>query len=264
MVKFSFSEEELVKAYYENELSCVDIAKEKGCDEGLVRYYMDKFRLFRRSRSEVAKLIAKKHPDVNVKLHPNLGFSENLAYILGVLKGDGWINKNKWNYRVGLSATELNFVESFAESLKQIGLNPEITLRKLPNPNHHDQYYLEANSKEFYNWYKGLTLNDIQTLINENTEYAIAFLRGFYESEGNISKASKNSYRLAIYNSDKELIEFVKQLIGGLEIPTSLYSTKRDGKKREYTIRILGRAQNIKRFLSLINPIIKGAKEWVG
>lgn len=261
---FSFSQEELTKAYWDNELTCVAIAKEKGCDESLVRYYMDKLHVPKRSRSEVARLNAKKYPDVNVKLHPNLDFSENLAYILGVLKGDGWVNKNKWNYRICLRVTEPNFVESFAESLKQIGLNPEINLRKLPNPNHRDQYCLEANSKEFYNWYKGLTLNDIRALIDRNTEYAIAFLRGFYESEGNISKASKNSYRLAIYNSDKELIEFVKQLISNLKIPTSLYSTKRDGKKREYTIRILGRAQNIKRFLSLINPIIKGAKEWRG
>lgn len=260
----SFSQEELVNAYWENELTCIEIAEEKGCDEGLVRYYMDKFHLPRRSRSETAKLNAKNHPDANIRLHPNLEFSENIAYIIGILKGDGWVNKNKWNYRICLSAIEANFVESFAKSLKRIGMNPMINLRKLPNPNHRDQYCLEANSKEFYNWYKDLTLNKIRVLINGNTEYAIAFLRGFYESEGSISKASKKSWRLAIYNSDKELIEFVKQLIDGLGIPTTLYSVKRDDKKREYIIRILGRAQNIKRFLSLINPIIKGAEEWRG
>lgn len=261
---FFFTQGGLTKAYWKNELSCVEIAKEKGCDESLVRYYMDKFHIHKRSRSEVARLNAKKYPDANIKLHPNLDFSENLAYILGVLKGDGWVSKNNWNYRIGLSTTETNFVESFAQSLKQIGLKPAINLRKFPDPNHRNQHCLEANSKEFYDWYKSLSLNDIRILINENTEYAIAFLRGFYESEGNISKASKNSYRLAIYNSDKELIEFVKQLIENLKIPTSLYSTKRNGKKREYTIRILGRTQNIKRFLSLTNPIIKGAKEWRG
>lgn len=61
---------------------------------------------------------------------PKLTPSSSLAYILGVIMGDGYISvykrKEGTHYKIGLNVKEKKFALEFLSELKQIGLNPNI------------------------------------------------------------------------------------------------------------------------------------------
>ena len=196
----------------------------------------------------------------NARMHPNLQMSDRLAYILGVIEGDGWLNKNSGSYRVGLRVADKLFSDNFAEHLRGIGLNPSTYCVKMENPRHRDQYVVEACSKVFYQWYMDLSLSSITELISQDVGFVRAFLQGFYESEGGVAHRTKNNWRVTIYNSDHALIKFVQAMIEQSGFSTSMGSHKRDGKKREYRLCILKGGIPTLRFLDWINPVIKQAE----
>jgi len=60
-------------------------------------------------------------------------------------------------------------------------------------------------------------LEKLKTLIENDTECKAAFLRGFFDSEGCVSKFGA----VIVYNTDLILVEYVKQLLSSLGIETT-------------------------------------------
>lgn len=92
-----------------------------------------------------------------ILIRPNLTMDENLAYIIGLLKGDGCVFRAKRTFRICLDSTNKKIADNFFNAIKYIGLNPFVqeiipsnSIGKLK------QYRVIANSKIFYEWYKNL------------------------------------------------------------------------------------------------------------
>ena len=254
----AWEENELRTLYWDKELSTVEIGEKFGYTARNVGYYMRKFGISRRSNSEAHQLGFRKKPHPGC-IHPNLEFNENMAYILGVLFGDGNVNKNGSQYRIQLNNTRKSFAESFAKALRLIGLHPCFYTVKLSkkDPKHSDVLCVVATSKMFYNWFKGLTLIDVRRLLIRDIKYTKGFLRGFYESEGTLQHRTKNCWRIRIYNSNVKILNIIQNLLTYLGFNHSFHQSKRKKTKDEYSVDILGGTKETFRFLSEVNPCIK-------
>jgi intein-encoded DNA endonuclease-like protein len=223
-----------------------------------IRYYLKKYGIPRR----ITKII-----------EPSLTPSHELAYILGVLLGDGFLFKRKYDnkkrkkkgyaYEVRLAVIDRVFAEEFAEGLRKIGLNPKIYYQKrTPNEsvfsykhNVKNRWLVIAISKKFYEFFKSLSMDNLQDI---TIGFESSFLKGFYESEGGVYSVSRG-VKLIISNTDKELATFVNELINRLGFKTSLYERPYEWNNEERKIYYiyLGRRNQIQEFLNTTRPVIR-------
>ncbi len=254
--RVKINKDELLELYWGKLLSAVEIAKLFGCHEGNIRGLMRKYDISRRSASEKQLLRYKNKPDEG-RIHPNLEITENMAYILGVMEGDGYAYRNHSNYIIGLGVTSEKFAKSFFDALKKIGLNPHMGYKNVKkyNPNAKDQFSVTSNSKRFYSWHKQLSIQQIQNILERNQKYMRAFVRGFYESEGTLSMGKY--WRTKIYNSNEERISLAGKAIKSLGFNYAIRSHQRPNRKCEYVLEILGGTDQVKHFIHTIKPCIK-------
>lgn len=185
--------------------------------------------------------------------------SPELYYVLGVLKGDGSVSLFRRKdgymaYRIRLDTKDKVFCESFREGLKKIGIKSNIWKRPRRG-NAKPQYIAYCENGMFVYWYKDLTLKEIEKKL-EKEEYAIAFLRGFYESEGSLY-ISGNRYRLSITNKDMDLLKLIEKLTKKFGFKPHIY-TYNGAKSSWSTLRLHGKKE-AERFVELINPCIRYA-----
>jgi len=187
--------------------------------------------------------------------------SNKIAYLLGILKGDGFVNySKKYNrYILGLASTNLKFCKSFSNTVESINLRPSICrLKKLLGVGKRRLYYVIANSQIFYKWYTKLSLNKLKKLL-DTKEKKNLFIKGFYESEGSILKTKNKRYRISFANTDKNLLRMTDNLLKEIGFVFHLngpYKTIGLGKKPHYELRI-SKQDQIKKFINIINPTIK-------
>ncbi|PIZ89015.1 MAG: hypothetical protein COX90_01440 [Candidatus Nealsonbacteria bacterium CG_4_10_14_0_2_um_filter_38_17] len=197
------------------------------------------------------------------RCNPNLRLTENLAYLLGTLKGDGYVNySKKYNrYIIGLQNTKLKFCKEFFNVLRAINLNPSLGQnKKIKGVGKHKLYFVVANSQVFYRWYKKLSLPKLKRLLSTK-RMKISFIKGFYESEGTIFKRKDKKYHLAFINTNGNLLRVVKTLLNEIGFNLNLngpYKATGLGKKPRYHLQT-SKQQQIKKFITTINPSIKKA-----
>jgi len=196
-------------------------------------------------------------PVKNLNLNP----SAELAYTLGVLKGDGHVRcdeKKYYKYFVELRVISEEFAKSFADSLRKIGLAP--VLRKYRpsigfwgrNP----IYSTKAYSKKFVEWYKNLSLEEIRKIIGKNEEFAAAFVRGFYESEGSYYISKKGLPAIYIGNTDLPLLLLVRDFVLLLGYSLNLNKSKLTSRgKRMYCLQ--KKSKGVPELIAMIKPCIK-------
>lgn len=199
---------------------------------------------------------------------PDLNWDSNLAYISGVLFGDGSIDKQG---HIRLEVTSKTFAEAFYESLSKLRLNPSIK-RKFTKSSWSKAggswlWRVTATSKVFKEWFQKLTIKDFERFLG-NPTFIRAFIRGFYESEGSISSYQKFSpkgkpwgertIKVKFVNANKELIKFVQILLSKIGLRFHLYSDERQYKGRTYVEYHLETAgKNAGKVLREWNPCIK-------
>lgn len=186
--------------------------------------------------------------------HPNLEMSESLAYILGVVKGDGNVSLNGGtSYLVRLEVTSYAFCKSFRDALAEIGFS-QYEIKEDVSRSGRKLYRVQAFSKPFGEWYKSLSLDDIWSLIKVDKKLMMAFLRGFYESEG-----SSRPGEVVIYNTDKNLIDLVGKILENLNYKYYTYNHSNTGwgKNLVYRICIKGGRSERDRFIEELNPCVK-------
>ena len=204
--------------------------------------------------------------------HLNLKPSPPLAYVVGVILGDGNVSKIKkkqgYDYRVRLETISRTFAESFALALSKLGLHPIFYVEKRRTAKGNQIYCVDSYSKTFYEWFTSLGDKGIREIAYA---YPLDFLRGFYESEGSfikrlktyrsIKKGKKYEYRyyrteVYIYNSDLNLLSLIAELLGGMGI--KYYWRKNyDGKGINALVM---ENKHALRFIEVVQPCIKRVK----
>lgn len=197
-----------------------------------------------------------------VLIKPNLEMNETLAYIIGMLKGDGCVYRNGKTYRICLDITSERKAINFFNVLKRIGLNP-FTYEIMPSNGigKLKKYRVLASSKIFYEWYKKLTLKKLKELL-DNKEKIIGFIRGFYEAEGSITKQKDGTIVISMYNTDLKLINLVKSSLEKLGLYFNLNGPYKNYRLGGYNSKVIYRIQtgskmNVHIFLNLIKPSVK-------
>lgn len=180
----------------------------------------------------------------------NLSPSINLAYILGAVLGDGSVFRTaKGTYLVQLgNIRSEEFALSFAAALSAIGLSPWIYPHK--NEYANTVYTVRACSKRFLEWYEKLTLKDFEHLLNSD-ELCLAFIRGFYESEGSCS-VTRYHYNMRIYNSNRDLLALVQRLLWKMGFRSVIYGPYFNKKSKKGLFHLIVRGGNKPIFASLI------------
>jgi len=208
---------------------------------------------------------------VPVKLEP----SSELAYVLGVCLGDGCVGsyvkgkEKRTSYEVKLAVEHKEFAESFKKALEKIGMNPSMFLRTSVRPNEKPLWCVCACSRKFVEWYREITSDfaKLEAFLEKCPKGFEEFIRGFYESEGSFIEkeyldrgAGKVKFyrNLHIFNTNKELIEFVNKLLKKLGLRTSLKVEVRWTHKDKYRLRVL--TKDVDKFFEIIKPVIKRPK----
>jgi hypothetical protein len=125
------------------------------------------------------------------------------GYLLGLYEGDGYIyhNLKDRHYTVEFflnSERDKDIIKFVHLLLKKLELNPFLIKDKRFNC-----MKIKVNSKDMYNFIN----QDYQFLLNDK-DFAIGFLSGFIDAEGNVSK---NSLRLT--NTDMNLMSIASNIL---------------------------------------------------
>lgn len=187
--------------------------------------------------------------------------SEKFCYLLGVLKGDGYVwKKHRGTYWIGLSTIDKEFAEYFKFLLERIfGLFCRMRVKKLSkrNSNWHDQFIVETCSADFVEKYLALTIRDIEEIVTSSYELKSAFIRGFFDSEGSISTKG-NGHDLRMANTDRELAESVCNILRSLGYNVHFYHYESKNPTWSSVSHIVISDKNeVHRFLEEIKPIIR-------
>ncbi len=265
------SKNELKRIYWDEGKSINEIAYLAGENYSTIHQRMVKFGIKRRTRSDGLKIKYRTQPS-KLDLNP----SPNLAYILGVLYGDGTVfkyyHKRDGNYRFGISlqVTQKKFALSFKQALEKLGFKPRFSFYP-PRKRHTVEQY----SEEFYHWFKALSPDGLRDLLNDNF-CAREFIRGFYESEGCLSterykqrcrykdkiyEYKRTGCSLSMTNTNLEILTLVKNCLTKLGLSFRMSIRRCPGRKILYRI-YTAKRKTIARFLDVIKPCIKNEVEF--
>lgn len=186
---------------------------------------------------------------------PDDSMIPHVAYVIGVIKGDGYITRH---YTIGMAVTDKPFADSFADSLRKIGLSPKIHIHqphngvsKLP------QWRVVAHSKMFYEWLTSMPQYKYEGIIEK---YPKEFLRGFYESEGSCYRTGNGNVVSFCNTNPDVLIKIRSSLIALGFSPSKMYRRKNDRgcwNSGDLYIVQLFRSREAEKFIETINPVIK-------
>ena len=184
---------------YNSGLSSWAIGKKLNIDHKTALYHLKKLGVKRRDRSSAAKEGVKSGRIIIKKnyIPKNLSLNEDLAYIFGVLAGDGYMdysNKRK-AYNFGLSATDKEFVDKFRQIISNyFKINSSFEFQKSKNIKWKDKYITRLCSKEAcdfinsFGYFKNYNWKIPNIIKNSNNKIKCAFIKGFFDSEGEIDK----------------------------------------------------------------------------
>lgn len=176
---------------------------------------------------------------VNIKPLKNKKVDGQLAYVLGVLLGDGHISQG----RIILSAIDKDFVRNFKSNLegwskyearfywRKIKVSGKIKRRKI-------QWVCYLDAVEIGKFLRNFDINKLK-----KKKEKILFLRGFFDSEGSFSK----DYELIAYNKDYKKMGVVSKFLNdlGLENRINRYTVKNINGKSilYYYLKIIGKSR---------------------
>lgn len=151
--------------------------------------------------------------------------SYEFGYILGVLRGDGWIEDRKVyrhsTYRICLSTKDREFANFFAKIInKWCKKKPKLSLR-IRFHNHTTIYGNKFNSKSRQHLVR-LSSKEVVKFIKQNSKiiysnpsfnFKRGFCQGFIDSEGSMSLRG-----IYIFNKNKKLLKLVRSFLENLGV----------------------------------------------
>ena len=141
------------------------------------------------------------------------GPSPELAYVIGVVLGDGNLNIHGYNAELILAVTDYDFAEEFSASLATILGQPKpYKVRWHPRKN---RWIVQGASILLYN-FLSCDWRDLKKWIEHCSRCRAAFLRAFYDAEGSVS-----GRKLSLHNTKKALLLYIQDLLKQHRIETS-------------------------------------------
>jgi len=148
--------------------------------------------------------------------------SRELSYVIGVALSDGNVNVHDYHREIQLSVTDRDFASEFSRCLGRVLCRDRPY--KVRWSEKRGRWIVQGSSillHRFLNhsWFS------LRKWIEHCRRCESAFLRAFYDGEGSIS--GKN---LTVYNTDRELLMYIQDLLGHADIETTqLHLTTKAG-----------------------------------
>jgi len=231
----------------------IHLREEKNCGYKRVAKELDI------SRSTIEKWLSRGAKPRTYHYVPNLKPSPELSYMVGVLLGDGWVFKSGVRYMLGLEVADKAFSEGFERALMKLGFHVGKQFIRSKNIREKDMFVVYASSLFFYDWWQNFKSSLVYNLrqLGYNNEFMLAFIRGFYESEGSVSYPNKGLHReIRIFNTCLEVSKIVKDFLQELGYHPYFYAQKYREKGIYYTVG-LSRKEETERFFDEVRPCIK-------
>lgn len=228
-------EDVLRELYLEQGLCDRENGEELGCSRKNVSYWREKFGIEGRDPSEITK---------DVDLTPSC----DLLYLIGVGIADASLSEHDGAYTISLTVDSEKFTQAFSRAMNSIGI---------PTNTCNDRGYLktEGRRKALHSLIHDCRddCEHISGLWNDSTQ-ALAFVRGFYDSEGHDRGKSRG---LNMYNTRIDYLEFVQEILANHNITSWFTTSQREDAERD-TVYVLYVPHSDKHlFIDLISPNIK-------
>jgi intein-encoded DNA endonuclease-like protein len=227
--------------YLKHGLTCLEISRKLGISK------VSAFRLLKAHGIKTRSYI----------VLPNFIPNKKLAYVLGVLKGDGCVSKikRKNSYVISLAVQDREFAEEFSRASKYIGLHPKIFD---PAKYKVRLYRVVSYSKFFGEWYRLLSEKNMCEVLKKPMLMK-AFIRGFYDSEGYLNRF-KNKYgiylRIRLVNTNIGILNLVKTFLERLGFRPMITARKKVAYQKQAYDLTLSRKSEVKRFIYEIGSSI--------
>ncbi len=185
--------------------------------------------------------------------------SRDLAYLLGVLIGDGHVKgrqRSRANsFRIELQVTDRVFAEKFHTTLTALGLRTR-AIREVQDkrPNRKLAYRAWAQHKRFALWYRSLTLEEITTWSKGHEE---ALVCGIWESEGHVIPEGDH-FDLTVGMTREDVIDLLVSIATAWGYHPKKNGPYKDRRGTKDTWRFsLFRKEETSDFIQRINPCIR-------
>jgi len=180
----------------------------------------------------------------------------DLAYLVGVIVGDGWIIPN--GNLVGIvSGDEKHLRNTLAPLFRKL-FDFNVCIRRDPRKNH--TYFLETHSRVIVSFLtsvfgleKGKKVKIIPTIFqNYPRNILMEFITGFFDTDGTIDRRAR---MIKFTQKSRKILAQIKEELANFHIRSSLYHEKRwDG----WELRISNRDK--KKFFTVVRPRLQKKK----
>jgi len=161
------------------------------------------------SKSHVSDWVnGKHHPYGSIHELPPTPVPE-LAYVIGVAKGDGSFRAQRWSYRLRLRVIDKEFAQEFDRCASVVTGSNRHSIQWLPKQG---LWCVEVCSILLYRMLR-YPFSRLKLIISHCRKCAAAFLRGFFDSEASISGRS-----LDVANSNFRVLSYVRVLLEDLRV----------------------------------------------
>lgn len=189
--------------------------------------------------------------------------SEELAYITGLLLGDGSFryqkSKERTSYVIIFGTKDKDLMDYFRNKFMiWSGFNPKVSMinsyyRKFPNgitSYCQKSYNTQISSKQMWAFLKKFKDNPLLCLSYFPKKYYRWLIKGLWDAEGCIRTTKTKSLRIHFSNSNMKIIELYIKILKNFDLPYSIHSNK----NKTFNVDILKKSKML-RFIKLINGI---------
>jgi len=250
------NEQEIVKLYTKKLLSLKQIARMFNASPSGIKWILLKNSVQLRDKRDGLLLVKGKY-----EKPPFKGSEIEESYLIGIVLGD---LHSRWNSRYTIEVNTSSTHEKFIELLKK--LFSKYTDGIVIRPRNKDELRFYAYLDRSFDFL--IKKKEQIELIKEfNQNEFLSFLAGFFDAEGCIVKGKhRKSLRcvIKIGNTNKEILEIIKDKLENLGIYPKLYLYSKAGKyhyydgrnfinRKPYYVLEIGRKEEILKLLSKLN-----------
>jgi len=141
--------------------------------------------------------------------------SADVSYLIGAFKGDGSVYRSCGRYMLSFAVKDLEFIEAVQKAIDRV-VSKVPKINRVENGNHSMLYRMDMSNKDLFT-VLNQPLTDLKPIIER---YPMDFLRGFFDAEGTAVTSVRHKkswswidYRVSFYNTKKELLDLVRELL---------------------------------------------------
>lgn len=172
--------------------------------------------------------------------------SPDLAYVMGVMLGDACLYRmhngkphphtgkpSLPSWRVELQVADRPFAEAFAYSLGRALKRPEnrrvkVLTRSTERPGYQPVFRVAVASRGFGDWWDGEIGRSPEALRPHVIRQPRAFLRGLYDSEGNLSRGEPNP-SVRIFSQNRATLELAGECLTEMDMGGQIVVFRKEG-----------------------------------